>query len=99
MPDFPGYVRDVIFHGAAAGLTRVSPVVLGDELFEASFRGQRRRSAGMRLKFATLISRSPRIFRFHFGVFRKYAMGHQPANVIFVVDYARGERDTMHGNN
>jgi hypothetical protein len=38
-PDFPGNVGDVIFHGAAVLLARISPIVFSDELFEASFRG------------------------------------------------------------
>ena len=55
-PDFPGDVGDVIFDGAAVRLARISPIVFGDELFEAAFNGQRWRPARVCFQLVLLVS-------------------------------------------
>src|ERR1700722_8832215 len=83
-------MRDVIFDGAAVWLARISPIVLGDELFWASFRGQGRLSSCVPLQLAPLVPRSPGILHFQVWLFGVDAMGHWTANVIFAVEEFRG---------
>lgn len=79
----------MVFGSAAVCLARISPIMFGDKLLEASFCGKRRRTTRVRQEFALLVPRSLGIFHFDCRVLRKDSVSHRPANVIFAVEEPR----------
>src|SRR5262245_11081193 len=92
----------MIFNGAAILLSRIAPVMLGNEFLFGSSNRVTRLAAGHKLDVIFLARQSPAI-RHTVKLFgtdgqRFYPVAHWQRNVVFVVEIARDKRNRASGN-
>src|SRR5208282_6336441 len=92
LPDSPRRMRYAVFHATAPGLRRISPVVLGDELFNRALAWQFRIALGFKVDTAPAVPAPPSV-RHPQTIIANGAnlVRHRQSHIIFVVERAGKE--------
>jgi len=98
-PHLPGEMRDVVFDTTTRALSRITPVVFGDELFQTSFprtcwitHSLSREPAPLIAGLPLILGRSPQLASLN-------AVFHRKASIVFAVYDACGHRNCESGHN
>ena len=97
-PYLPGDMRDVIFDAATGSLSRIAPIVFGDELFQTPLLRMGWKVDGLGREPAPLATNLPSILGYHTQVIRLNAMLHRKVRIVFSVEQASGCRDGASGH-
>ena len=97
-PHLPGHMRDVIFDAATGSLSRITPIVFGDELFQTPLLRMRWKVDGLGREPAPLATNLPLILDGHTQIIRLNAVLHRKADIVFPIDQASGCRDGAPGH-
>ncbi|MFZ0954031.1 MAG: hypothetical protein WAN17_17300 [Candidatus Sulfotelmatobacter sp.] len=89
-PYLPREMRDMIFETATASLGRITPVVFGDVLLQASLLRMLRKACGLSRKLAPLAVDLPPILSRLSRSLRLKVMFHREAGVVLAVQYPGG---------
>jgi hypothetical protein len=84
-PYLPGNVGDMIFEGTAVALSRITPVVFGNELFHAPLLRMRWKTESLSREAAPMIANPPAIFSGLVQPFRLNVVVHWTISVVLAI--------------
>src|SRR6266404_2675285 len=89
LPDSPRRMRHAVFHATTSGLSRISPVMLGDELFNRALSWQFRIAIGFKIHLVPEVSAPPSV-RYPQTIIasRVNLMRHWESHIILFVERA-----------
>jgi len=91
-------MRDVIFEATTASLSRITPIVFGDELFQTRLLRIYWNAYGLRREPAPLVANLPLVLGRLAQPLRPNAVPHRKIYVVLTVDEASGGRNCASGH-